>query len=252
MDCSCILNTNTITSCITAAASLITGFCVLFTLFEMQKQRQESYKPFLVLKDDRLIAYHTATLENFPLYEWFKESLQGDNKNPPDLFNTYSIDILNIGRGAAKEINTKWKFDIKETVKQVNEIISKQSVNIEPIEISEGFIQFGGLMLNLENDYSKSQEYKYLLPDDNNTSLKLRVPKSYIILSSIMLHQSKIEDRNSLVMPELELSIQYHDIGGKSYSYLYNVKANIGSLCNMGNNVANKPSLAFEGYFEIK
>lgn len=54
---------------------------------------------------------------------------------------------------------------------------------------------------------------------------------------------------HGLSLPELKLKIQYQDIGGKSYNHSYHVKPAYHVV--IGTKVAEKPSVAFIGSFEI-
>ena len=103
-----------IATLITAFASCLTALVGLFTIYEMKKQRESSYEPFLCFDFISL----KVNEENGKILFNGKQSFQPE------------IVLHNIGNGTATNISIDWKINYDYIVKQIQKLDIEHKLKI--------------------------------------------------------------------------------------------------------------------------
>lgn len=200
-----------------STAAMSAAIISFFTLFELFKQRKASYKPDLCVLKRYFSVKKSGTSS-----DWYvDESSQSTDA---------SIQLVNVGVGAAKNINAKWSFDLNSFIDSINQLSQKSHQNF--------YIEHKGDFLSIEtNDNSKSMinakmssfQFEYLLAsaqDPKGSTLFL--PPSYSCLLPIYLDlYMKLElNFNEIQIPTLKLDLSYNDIGKNEHASKHQVECN--------------------------
>ncbi len=248
-------------------ATWVTVLLVFLTLREMEKQRKASQKPEIIVPNASIFGYADDHDEIYVATRWSNEKL----KNEYVVGKLPKIIFYNIGSGAAKSIKIKWDFNLQDTVKKIQDYCYKNSL---PIIVNSENGKF--LIVDLKHNSSginieaiSNIEQPYLMPASVTTSgLEIELPLTFLSLSSILVflnmhrHRTKHEsEKNSLFgasddhfeMPELNLEIEYFDIGGYKYKKKLDVKFDVFVMQypkEKAESAIIEPT--FHGYFEVK
>ncbi len=94
---------------ITAIVAFLTAIVTLLTVAEMRRQRKSQLRPELVLDDTPFVLYRCGTYGKELV---FALCSPGD---PPidsdDIHGRCGFQLINVGRGVAKDVEASWKFD---------------------------------------------------------------------------------------------------------------------------------------------
>jgi len=200
---------------ISLIAPLMTFFAVIIaylTLKEMQKQRENSYKPDIIITMPTFYMYPYLNGDvHLPLL-WTLINPSGKKESNK---NKIFANGYNIGLGPAKQVYLVWNFD-KDTFLQ--EIKEKNKDNILNIEITKNQLivelsatkKFRLVIKNITKN-----KIDYILPSKVKTEpTKLDIPESYLNLVSILLFLENFKKINKDInFPPLKMNLTYIDIG---------------------------------------
>jgi hypothetical protein len=211
-------------------ATWVTVILVFFTLIEMEKQRKASQKPELIIPNISLFGYSESRDDIFIVSSWSDKKLKDDEvileKRP-------YITIYNIGAGAAKEISIKWRFDIEETMKLVQDYCYRNSIPIIVSKQSDFLhIETKGRGTHINIKASLEDEHAYLMPASvTSQGLTSALPWAFLELTSILIFinidQTQRNSGNKVVfpveessfeIPSMQCELSYVDIGGGRYT----------------------------------
>lgn len=223
---------------------------IYFTLFELKKQREAIYKPDIVLKSSgRFFIYNEKdcyfanspslwvdeettkakifsknnSLEEYerlkmPDQEIFKELSKNPNRNE------IGIPLFNIGKGAAKNIDIKWKFDLDEYFEE------KKTKNLKKFDFTGTFVA----SKNISEDSYFSRKIDYITPSitgslDENIE-KVYIPYDFQLLFNKYIILEKKEDSN-ISSNILKLNISYDDLANQRHfkKFIFNFQEGYGS-----------------------
>ncbi|EGQ7900811.1 hypothetical protein K2B98_004732 [Vibrio parahaemolyticus] len=198
----------------------------LFTLFELFRQRKASYKPDIcVLKRYFTIRGEGVGKTGIPT-SWFRAD--------SELGEMASIQLVNIGVGAAKHIGAKWHFDQSSLVKEINKLAQEAHESFY-IQEEGSFLSVknnskNGYMVNAQmNDFA----FEYLLPaSQDETGLVLSLPPSYSFLLSLLIGLSfKVrEELPDIKSSSIGLSLTYSDIGKNKHSSNHIIRIELSAI----------------------
>ena len=231
------MNSNLL-SLLTQIATWITVLLVLFTLFEMVKQRKATYKPDIVISNNSVYVYISQS--GFPDI-WLEERIaKGDifETSEPNL--KFQLPIYNLGLGAARDIEIEWKYDHANFIKAVNQIstYSPKKFNLSMTDYDFLLFEIPGKYrsyINLEGELINKKNF--LLPysmEDKSESISL--PQGFMLLVSVyaLCDISKcLKERSHFPkfdIPQIDLSIKYNDIGGSTHSKTFKFKLLLGEV----------------------
>ena len=203
--------------------SIFSAMLVLFTLFEMQEERNAAYMPSISFNCEDL---KFAWDENNNLINDIsnqKESLLAVWDTFGDSYKSgYSVNlsVQNTGVGVAKEVYVNWLYE--------DNISAFQSIFLNEEKISltmkDSFIYFeleNGLVIG--QPYSKQGRYHYgfLSPDLDKTE-SLSMPSIYA-----QLYQLTGAYGFYNTLPNIKFSVEYKDVQGEKYQQNFTIKPSI-------------------------
>ncbi len=223
--------------------ALCAAVVALFTLLELSKQRKSAYKPDLcVLKNQYDIKPGTlGKVGGIPFaLDWVPQGLPQSNKH-----FWATIRIVNVGFGAAKNINTKWKFDSNLLLNEVNQMAQR---TFQTFFLTEDDF-FICVKSNGKNNYRvnnkfDSFQFEYLLPIGNQpTGHDIFLPPAYTLLVAAYLFLCLIEEKSITEMriPTIELDLSYEDIGNERHDTHHKLQGNISSITHPSNKEDKSP-----------
>lgn len=216
---------------IAGLGTFISALIALFTLIEVKKQRQSTYKPELVIKSfiiapsksplrlnlDELLAYKVSD---------FNDYSSNFNEVPFQITPIYRVD--NFGFGIAKNVKCTWKFDIKKAIS----LIEKALDNSYRINNHHNYY-FLEHLKKQEFHYSSNQQIN---SDDTDYIAPISIQKNHdyhsvpgIIIFSHLLYlifKEKLQGENPKQFyvfefdefPKPCIYIEYFDLNNKKYS----------------------------------
>lgn len=199
----------------TLILTFATTLIILFTLFEMSRQRKNSYKPHIVIPKQFIY----AKTKKDPFSDiWSLNSLKDISSKKLEKIKDYTISLYNLGLGPAKNIEMTWKFD-EDIIKKIKKISKKNDMLLV---INKNFISVESEKRNIYHAVNRNLEdhRDYLLPSNiSKEGLECQIPLSYKALMSLYIHLSWRDDDalSNLNMFPLYLAIYYEDISGKKY-----------------------------------
>ena len=195
--------------------SIISTLLVLWTLFEMQADRNAAYRPDLSFSDAEVaISWEGTPTEDSNESSYY--SLLNSLSESYDFNTQIELKLYNIGVGTAKDVILKW--DHKANIDAFSEAFS----NYDDVRIS-----LKGNMLHIESpSYSwatgvgpdRIAEFMLSSTDEYCT---IQFPYEYYFFIQELLYRKPIDN----TYPTLYLSITYSDVQNKTYTK--NISASI-------------------------
>ena len=239
-------------SAVSSFAALLTAIIVFFTLIEMKRQRQSTYKPNLMFKpvSFSLSASFTDVLQ-------YTISSKGNESSNDKMHARLFSEIYNIGLGSAKNLAVTWTFDYKKSIERIENEDSKLGVSIS---IDNDFLKIkekNEMWINLVNDLNQNTDY--LLPTSITSEPgKVRIPTSYVHLLSLyfifcIYNDPEIESPLELKdFPELKMIIKYQDIEEHYHIKKYRIESNYMHIEYKRNNDGNLSSFFADFLMEFR
>jgi hypothetical protein len=200
----------------------------LLTLLELFRQRKASYKPDLCIIQNYFdVGGPGPAGINIPL-DW---STKGDDGNKS---SEASVKLVNIGFGAAKNVEASWIYDSEKLVSEINTLAQKSHQGFY-LENEHSFLS---IKSNKSSIYSANAEmntfnFEYLLPAGHDKGGRdLHLPPSYTLLVSAYIGlciKSDTEFRD-IKLPALSLRLSYKDIGKGVHTSTHRLSCEILSL----------------------
>lgn len=253
-------------------ATFITSLISLLTLKELIKQRQESYKPELVLESEEgYTAFLNLNKKNFvgeydldgsgkqkyyslndpwfPDYTWYSNHFAKENnidfeKEDSQVEFKYrpTLKIINIGKDVAKEICIKLRFNLKKMIDEANNILKKNSRELITIDEKSNLIKFGNITsINFSLDSPEYISLNYITNiKEHRNEFNLFIPRTYLLLVSIINHydffSNEAHSNINHVAEEMIIDLSYKDIGGKAYTKNFVININFCAWMRFANN----------------
>lgn len=215
-----------------AFGSCAAVYVALRTLKELQRQREVSHKPQLIITDQRFII-PSSERKTFGTNDWVANADSGSDGKEIQI-DEFSLELFNIGKGAARSVQIKWQCNLEGLVKEINDIAQRKMIGLH-ISLNEKFLH-----INASNGLNRSYDLRDVLNPKHNFVLPSSIdanpqnvcfPNSYRGLVGMFLYVQfydslkvdEIKD-TSLELPEFKCEISFQDIAGKSYVTLQKVK----------------------------
>lgn len=224
-------------SLLAQVATWFTVLLVLFTFFEMIRQRKSTYRPDIVVSRSMVYGHFNESL--LPDIWMSKDIEPGKLETDFAQSRRYRLRAHNLGLGAAREVDFKWSMDLKKIVNAIydREAASEESTDISLDENEILRFELGSTLnmwINTKVDLIHSADY--ILPASVESSgHELPLPLSYIELMSYQMMQEargrrNKDDDSSKPMPAfqpLSLKVRYRDIGGSKHSKEFQIQPSI-------------------------
>ncbi|MYC26982.1 MAG: hypothetical protein F4X63_03160 [Nitrospira sp. SB0662_bin_26] len=213
-------------SLVTSIAACMSAVAAFMAVRQNYKQRMASYRPDLVLVRTPIQAKIFETPGGIP--HWTND---GNNDETNDVaIKLFSIPLVNVGLGAAREIRVVWNFPIHEFVSSVNRLAQ--------VSLTPAYFEYRNNLLSFKTSdnqwvvkWQGESHIDFVLPaSTNQTRTGLIVPLVYISLVSYFYqlaisgnddeHRKTGEPRTFDIpdIPPLKCRIEYRDIGQVKYS----------------------------------
>ena len=203
-------------SLITVAASIAT----CFTLWEMRKERNQSYKPYFVIEPVEYVDEYTKPFFGIQDVKNLSQSLDVDIEKRPQI----NIVFNNLGAGTATNIDITFSDKVYEEYWG----IACQYYDDDKIFIYEDKINY-----SLYNDDSVVKSSHYMKRNDLNiyksyvvpgATIEIPLPEEYRTLIRSIAYCT-FGDYNEL--PAIDLTIDYQDLQGIHYKETYRLSIDI-------------------------
>lgn len=215
-----IFDFNVVVSTIASFSTLGAMFLVLFTIQEMQAQRKATYKPTLLIPEKHEYHIRWNVVKKMPTA--CKWTFLSRDKADQIEFETPVIHIYNVGLGAAKSIKMRWIFDIDDFLSEISRTCGVKT-NKLPCGCEINYSLKG------DADYFYLSDHRFLSERSLDVILPMNIdPRpAEVTLSEIytqlfafysFLHGTNGEkDVFPRRVPELNLIIDYEDIGNNKF-----------------------------------
>jgi hypothetical protein len=243
-------------SAIASVAALITAVIVFFTLREMILQRQLSYKPDLVCKPSffSCSANIQETLTNWEISVNSRFQTRPDKIDDQKNLRHPSIEIFNIGLGAAKNIEVIWQFDYKKAI----EFTKKASMTLGfKVFIEDEILAIKGsnfgTYINIKASLSNALDY--VLPVSiAYKPATIMVPSPFfdlLALNYIFQHYKGPLEKVKYELPgfpQLIMLLKYFDVGGNCHTRTFRTdpKVSIIEVSHNKNGILDSICVDFE------
>lgn len=246
---------NILISSLSALATVAAAIIYYWTLRELKRQRQNTYRPHLFIDN---ISFKVIGVEKEKIimpFHWSSEPKEhntirkfGNDINTHD----FSLKCYNIGFGTAKKVDIKFNYDIDAFINK----IKKVGKSIDPkllIEINNnsGMVSFRNLNNNLpflqsliSKKHSTHDYISYVLPVSiSNTHVNIKMPILYLELLNISIHYlSNLTDKSEWLedevlnsfFPIINATIIYEDIYNKPETQKIKIITEISSFGTAG------------------
>lgn len=201
----------------TATAASISAIAALFAVKQSNLQRKLSYKPQILLTP-QIFDYEVDKTE-LDILNRIKLR-EGNNTD-----SSKSNIAVNIGLGAALDINITWVYDSTEIISDLNYLFQKTNT---PIKLEKNKF---GIKLDSTDETSRgcmcreffNEKIDYILSHSQNPApTKILIPFPFIsLICSNWLFSLKEGAFNQKHSNSLEVKIEYRDIGGEFYQEVY-------------------------------
>lgn len=203
--------------------TVLAATIALFTLLEMRAQRKRSHQPDIIVDKKVFEQIPDPTSSNTSLWvEKINSSLnpmKGQN-----VFKKFSLRIINVGLGTARNIEIEWDFDIKKIIETIN------SIEVDnKILLSKGFLEAneGKTLVSTKNHFKKTD---FILPfSSENNVFECIVPLAYIYLVSTLYKKHSFEGNgkstiSAFKFPKLHLEIKYSNIENDKFKRTFDIE----------------------------
>lgn len=196
---------------ITSFATMLSAIIVIFTLHEMQIQRNNAYMPEIIFETVS-VPFSWGTPQNIDVYH----SLIDDETelNPTSI----KIPVRNIGIGVAKKVTIKITYDnyiswLSLFNKLNPEHQYKYTQNGNMLTISNGTTQFA---FNADYQFEKT----FLLPNAEEIC-EVVIPVQY---AKLLQEISSLRNTTLIEIPNIEVNVSFKDVQGIVYDKKISLK----------------------------
>lgn len=228
---------------ISLAASIgacLSSIAAFIAVHLSSKHSKDSYKPELLIARTH---FKSIASGGIPC-EWINESVVEEEESYNMMF---SVPLLNVGLGAAKEVLINWSFTIEDLVSKVNILAQKSLIS--------AYFEYGNEILSLRSESrgcrtsiwknQQKQTVDFVLPAPVvQVPYKLVLPLAYTqLVSALIYFAAKSGSLEALTdIPPLKASLSYFDIGGSKHEKKFLIMPNV--------NVIKNECEEFNGYVE--
>jgi hypothetical protein len=193
-------------------AALATAVAAFLNIKEMQRQRATTYHPELIITEKTFISQSGYVAPEWQKYHEGK-IIKEDS--------TSGISLCNIGLGAAKNIKASWSFPTEELITLIKNEAKKNGRDISFIDTDPMFwtVKLDGALSSITKEQFLFKKIDYIIPSSNQSDpIILRLPTSYISLTSLLTHVAQHTAIAKFQIPDLKLKLEYYDIANSKHS----------------------------------
>lgn len=203
---------------ITSVATLLTALAAIWTIIEVKRQREATYKPKLVVFSNRV--YAVKKEQSIKIFDSSKVAFEPG----------YTFVIQNLGFGSAIDIKVRWIINYDEIVSRIQKIDSDSYFEIRNeglVEIRSNSNQFPIAFISDKNE--RSAAYDHIQPvSTENMKCHFQVPDLLINLIRVYLFllwhvlseklpEHKTRDIAKYNQFPLTVRIEYMDVSSRKH-----------------------------------
>ena len=220
-----------------SVGACLSAVATLWTVRQMARQREASYKPELALS--RTFFRSVADpLAKGSLPVWWTEP-EGIGSEPAVARRPFTVPLRNIGLGTAKKVEVSWSFQIADMVETANQLAQRS--------LTPAYFSYEAGALHLDSDSvgrsvsmwqnQQHDSIDYVMPAAvESKPVLLRVPHAYIqLVSALIFFAAKDKGRKAFPdIPALSLKLEYRDIGDQKHGAGFEVGCELGAFTGEG------------------
>ena len=227
------MTTDQVISGVTGFATFLAASATFLTVWQIAKQRRASYRPELVISRilfEMLYQERPWTIES--LAEWrevdSRQEMASNTKQSPSLSQGFSLRLVNIGLGAAKDISVLWDFPFESFIRKINECAQSKDLPTI-IEYKKGTISTKDPQVTSFWNNQRRSSLDYVLPATvEHMPTDLQVPLSYILAVAtavyVFFHPDVvIKEFIDLDIPPLNAIVTCEDVAGDKHTAEYDI-----------------------------
>lgn len=222
------MNPKDVVELVVASATLLTALAAVWTIVEVKRQREASYRPTIVIPGDVISVFQKGGII------YIQDREESHFEHP------YRFGLQNIGFGAAVNIKTTWKVDYDKVLLWLEQIDVDKIFEIE----NDHLVQVKSCDPKFANDFGsdknpKIDRYDYLQPESSGDAksyveapfLLFKLLETFLYLVWRSAQGDPIERR--LLLEEkhthwpAEIFFEYSDISGTAHSASYGLKLDL-------------------------
>jgi len=237
----------TIDQGIALAASVgacLSALATFWTVRKMSQQREATYLPEIVLARTIFSGSKNPLVKGELPTLWVPKT---DAAGMPETALTFSMPLLNVGLGAAKNISVSWSFPIGDMVDRVNELARRAHIP-GTVELKEGTLSITSDALGTQTSMWENQRQEWIdfaLPAViQKDPITIRVPPAFITLSSAILFLAAKDGGLQKIanIPPINVDMKFQDIGDRHHVAAFSITLTIIALAGSGT--------GFHGYLD--
>lgn len=212
-----------------SVGAFLAAIATFLTVRQMIQQREASYRPELIISRTFFEGSKDPITKGELPTHWVRKPIaDGEHDSLP----VFSVPLINLGLGAAKNLAVQWSFPIEEMIKQVNDL-AQRTLTPAYFDLKDGAMSIKSESLGSGTSMWKNQQQDsldYVLPVAvSNVFCQLRLPLAFIQLSAAYLYlAAKDKDRKSIPdIPPIRAHLEYFDIGDKQHSADFDISIQI-------------------------
>jgi hypothetical protein len=228
------MNNNEIIALLASLGACFSAIATFLTVRQIAKQREASYRPELAFS--RVFVECTKDLiakGSIPTH-WTPKG--GDKKVNASL-RDFSLSLLNIGLGTAKNVSISWSFPFESVTKQINETAQKT--------LSAAYFTFDKNSLSIDSENlgestsmwvnQKQMTLDYVLPAAvTHEPVMLKLPHAYIQIVSSLIYFSAKDKQPFPEIPPLIAKVEFYDIGEAKDNSTFNIQFQVSAIGGAG------------------
>lgn len=229
-----------ILACISSVAAAIIYY---FTLKEIRKQRQTTYKPEIFV-DNKQFFIKSYSDEKVSKSFFWDDKIKYDQTNNVDNVSNFSLKCYNIGLGTAKNVKIIFKIDINDFIKTINLLISDMESKIR-IESKRNMISIYADEINKTITHfeinQNQQLVSFILPVSYNKKEYdfVKLPNYFMDLYTIYFYlrskQIKESKQNNFTLdvfynPIFSIQINFEDVHNDKHTKEFLLKFEVFSF----------------------
>ena len=243
---------------VAALAAMLTAGGTFLTVGQMQRQMEASCRPELtfarvLIKAEPERPTGALPVSSGPLpTHWTEYTTTSTKTTAPTWF---SMNLYNVGLGAATNINVVWNFAVEDMIEEINRLAQRT--------LTPAFYEYNKGALSLESqtwpkttilwENEKKASLDYIMPESSqHTAAALTIPMTYIQLLSTYLYLQHVQKDNRAEMKAfpLKIDISYGDISGRRHQVSFSLRVNVEIIASTSKK-KNSP-VTFDAYIDAQ
>ena len=215
-------------SALSTLGTLAASLAAFYTILEMKRQRERSYRPEIVFTSTQFHLYSNETDELPILFSYIPLTIE-DRKGVFSIGSKINLLLYNVGFGAAKNISFQFDFDLLKAQSIINNNSPRnKSTGTQKINVNceNDAIYIDGPSANSFISINRAYKISVLLPSSNeyniiNAHIPIDISTLFSAYCYVAIHNRS--DKSFLKFPPINLVINYQDISDKVFQKKFEI-----------------------------